>query len=89
MESWILSEHASTVVSERGIKFEWIELALLSPQATVGDLFDERLAHALRPIPEAGHRVLRVVYNATVSPIVIVTAFFDRRERRRREGNLQ
>jgi hypothetical protein len=38
---------------------------------------------------EADNRVLRVVYNANVSPVIVVTVFFDRRERRRRESHLQ
>jgi hypothetical protein len=38
---------------------------------------------------EADNRVLRVVYNASVSPVTVVTVFFARRERRRRESHLQ
>jgi hypothetical protein len=39
------------------------------------------LTHALAKIPECGDRVLRVVYNAYVDPLRVVTAYFDRRER--------
>jgi hypothetical protein len=35
------------------------------------------LVHALRAIPEQGFRTLRVIYNETVAPVTIVTAFFD------------
>jgi len=35
------------------------------------------LLHALRPIAEHGFRVLRVIYNETVNPVAIVTAYFD------------
>lgn len=35
------------------------------------------MAHVLRAIPEKGFRVLRVIYNETVDPVVVVTAFFD------------
>ena len=78
-----------TVVAERTIRPEWIDLALSSPDAVVADLFDVRLSHALRSIKDADNRVLRVVYNARASPTIVVTVFFDRRERRRREGHLR
>jgi hypothetical protein len=35
------------------------------------------LMHALWPVPEKGFRILRVVYNETVEPVAVVTAFFD------------
>ena len=31
------------------------------------------------PVPEFGHRVLRVVVNPTVAPIRVVTLYFDRK----------
>lgn len=34
--------------------------------------------YALKRIPEFGDRVLRVIYNATTEPTVIVTAYFAR-----------
>ncbi|MBN1631693.1 MAG: DUF4258 domain-containing protein [Thermoleophilia bacterium] len=89
MDTWVLSKHAAAVVAERAIRLEWIGLALDHPDAVVGDLFDRSLSHALRSIAEADYRVLHVVYNGTMSPRVIVTAFFDRRERRRREGHFR
>ena len=66
-----------------------IDLALRSPDAVVADLFDARLSHALRSITDADNRVLRVAYNAGAAPAIVVTVFFDRRERRRREGYLR
>jgi hypothetical protein len=85
---WILSEHAATIVSERNIELDWVELALRSPDAVARDLFDPDLQHSLKAIDQAKNRVLRVVCNARVSPFVVVTVFFDRRERRRRESQL-
>jgi len=41
------------------------------------------LRHALARIAERGDRVLRVVYNASVNPPRVVTAYFDRRQRGR------
>jgi hypothetical protein len=86
---WVLTEHAEAMVELRRIGHEWIDLALASPDGVAQDLFDPRLYHALRVIPEADNRILRVIYNATVSPVAIVTVFFDRRERRRRESRRQ
>jgi len=39
---------------------------------------DTELTHALERISEHGNRVLRVVYNASVEPYTVVTAYFDR-----------
>jgi len=36
------------------------------------------LVHALRPIPEKGFRILRVIYNETRTPVIVVTAYFDK-----------
>jgi hypothetical protein len=44
---------------------------------TENDLIDPALAHALLVIPERGFRVLRVIYDETVSPVRIVTLYFD------------
>lgn len=35
------------------------------------------LVHALLAIPEKGFRVLRVIYNETVDPVVVITVYFD------------
>jgi hypothetical protein len=43
------------------------------------DKEDPRLRHALGRIPEHGDRILRVVYNTTIEPWSVVTAFFDRK----------
>lgn len=44
---------------------------------TENDLEDPDLVHALLAIPEKGFRVLRVIYNETKEPVMVVTAFFD------------
>lgn len=49
----------------------------LHPTRTENDPDDPTLAHALRPIPERAFRVLRVIYNETLDPVTVVTAFFD------------
>jgi len=76
-----LSAHAATVLAEREIEIAWVELALTGPERTEPDRFDRSLEHALLRIPERGDRVLRVVYNPSHKPPMVVTAYFDRRQR--------
>jgi hypothetical protein len=78
-----LTAHARQVVTERGIALAWVARVLSAPERTEPDSADADLHHALGSIPEHGGRVLRVVYNRTTSPWRIVTAYFDRRERRK------
>ncbi len=72
-----LSEHATKRLRQRGIEFAWIERALANPARTENDTNDPNLAHALVAISERGFRVLRVVYNEKIAPVVVVTAYFD------------
>ena len=61
----------------RGIKAEWIRAALETAVKLEEDVHDSDLMHALWPVPEKGFRTLRVIYNETVEPVVVVTAYFD------------
>ncbi|MCK7493100.1 MAG: DUF4258 domain-containing protein [Comamonadaceae bacterium] len=72
-----LSEHAAKRLRQRGIRVEWLEAALEHPARIEIDPEDPDLLHALRPIAERGFRVLRVIYNETRDPAVVVTAYFD------------
>ncbi len=81
--AFTLSEHARHVIVERGIRLDWVGLALSDPASTEPDRDDPDLRHALRRIDEFGGRVLRVVYNPGQSPPRVVTAFFDRAMRDR------
>lgn len=74
---YTLSDHARKRILKRKIRTEWIEITLAHPARTENDDVDPTLAHALRPIPEKGFRVLRVIYNETTDPVIIVTAYFD------------
>ena len=76
-----LTAHAATVIAEREIDDGWVERALSEPERTEADRFDPVLTHALLRIAERDHRVLRVVYNGSVNPLRVVTAYFDRRQR--------
>jgi len=73
-----LSHHAATVLEHRSIRLQWVEQTIREPAESHPDSKDPALVHALRPIPEYGDRALRVVYNPSYSPPLIVTAFFDR-----------
>lgn len=70
--------HAVTVMAEREILEMWVARILTSPQRTEPDATDPLLRHALGWITERDDRVLRVVYNETIHPWRVVTAYFDR-----------
>jgi hypothetical protein len=74
---YVLTEHAAKRLRRRRIRPEWIEMALSHPARTENDFDDPALAHALLTIPEKGFRMLRVIYNETVTPVRIVTVYFD------------
>ncbi|MDA8107724.1 MAG: DUF4258 domain-containing protein [Betaproteobacteria bacterium] len=76
--AFVLTEHAKVVLAERGIPLAWVERALARPQRTAVDDADPELRHAIAAIPEHGDRYLRVIYNFTVAPWRVVTAYFDR-----------
>lgn len=75
--NFTLSVHARKRLTQRGIDTDWISRAIDNPARTENDELDPNLAHALLSIPERGFRVLRVIYNETTEPVVIVTAYFD------------
>ena len=73
-----LTRYARDMLSERGIDEAWVERAVESPEVVERDRVDAVLEHCLRRIPENAGRVLRVVADRSVSPVRVVTAFFDR-----------
>lgn len=74
---YVLSDHARKRILRRKIRTAWIEAALSDPGRTENDDSDPALVHALRSIPERSFRILRVIYNETSNPVVVVTAYFD------------
>ena len=72
-----LSDHAEQRIRQRKIKLEWIEAAIENPDKIENDAEDRTLAHASRAIPERGSKRLRVIYNETTEPVIIVTAYFE------------
>jgi len=79
---YYLTAHAQRIIVERRISTAWIDQVLANPMAVGRDKDDPRLCHAFARIAERGDRVLRVVYNESVKPWPVVTAFFDRKASR-------
>lgn len=79
MENFNLSAHAKKVIFERNIKFEWLENTFNKPDKIENDLYDNALEHSLKIIKEYDNRILRIICNKTIKPLLIITAFFDRR----------
>jgi hypothetical protein len=74
-----LTAHARKTIAERGISHAWIHRVLADRLALETDKEDQTLRHALARIPEHRDMILRVIYNETVKPWSVVTAFFDRK----------
>ena len=68
-------------MTQRGIGVRQIAQTLGQPDRVEVDRDDPAIRHAIRRF---GRVFLRVVYNYTADPPRIVTAFFDRRIRRKR-----
>ena len=79
------TRHFNEMLEERNIRQSWIEQAVRNPDRTENREDDTR--HFIRQIPEHGNRWLRVVVNVSVRPNRAVTAFFDRRLRRKSHEN--
>ena len=73
-----LTQHASEVIMEREIQFDWIDRTLDEPELIREDIDDDELQHYFRRIEECGNRVLRVVINKRMNPKRLVTVYFDR-----------
>jgi len=78
------SSHFEDMLRERGIKHQWVDRAVQSPDMVEDQ--DDGTRHFIKQIPEFGNRWLRVIVNVTVSPEKRVTAFFNRRLRKQNEN---
>ncbi len=76
---YVLTEHAQDALAKRGILIDWMDRVLMTPELIETDLMDPDLEHRLARIAEFENRVLRVVVNVKVTPLRVVTVFFDRR----------
>ena len=75
---YTLTEHAKEAMAKRRIAAEWLERTLANPQRVETDVKDAALEHRLALIPEHGNRVLRVIVNTSLTPLRVVTLYFDR-----------
>ncbi len=73
--------HAENMLHERGIRREWVTAALTEPDWTASDPHPDRI-RVFRAIPDAGGKILRVVYSKAGSKFRVVTVFFDRNAER-------
>lgn len=62
---------------ERQIPEEWVPRAIDAPDRT--DRPADGTTHYIKAIPEHGGRFIRAVVNPGVTPMRVVTVFFDRR----------
>lgn len=67
------------MIFEGNIKLTWIENTFNNPDKIEIDLYDNTLEHRLKIINQYDNRILRIIYNKTVNPVLVITAFFDRR----------
>jgi len=74
--------HAETMLAERGIDREWAERALANPEWEEPDPTGPDKKRAFGSIPEAGGKILRVVYNVEAGEKRVITLFFDRRAKK-------
>jgi hypothetical protein len=73
-----ITAHGRIAIEARDIRPEWLERVLSTPERRAPDRADPILQHASGRIAENGDRYLRVIYNDSVTPWRIVTAYFDR-----------
>jgi hypothetical protein len=69
------------MLRERGIRREWVTDALAEPDWTTPNLHPDR-TRAFRAIPDAGGKILRVVYTNAGGEYRVVTVFFGRNAKR-------
>lgn len=78
-----LTKHAEDALEKRGIPREWMERVFSRPEWTEPDALVAGVEHRLGPIAEFQGRILRVVVNAAVDPVRVITVYFDRRRKSR------
>ncbi|QTA93043.1 DUF4258 domain-containing protein [Desulfonema magnum] len=79
------TRHFNEMLEERNIRRSWAEETLQNPDRT--EDHEDGTRHFIRQISEYGNRWLRVVINVNADPNRAVTAFFDRRLRRKSHEN--
>jgi hypothetical protein len=79
-----LSTHAQDMLNERRISESWVWSTITEPD----DVWEgqDGNTHYAKVIVERGSRVLHIVVNQNATPQRIVTAFFDRRLKKKEPG---
>ncbi len=75
------SKHFEDMLLERKIDVSWVNATLGKPEKV--EIHKDGTKHFIRRIEENDNRYLRVVINEVTTPARAVTAFFDRRLRRK------
>ncbi len=76
--------HFNNMLEERGISRKWVDVTLGNPDKI--EDHEDGTRHYLKQIPDYGNRWLRIVANVASEPNKMVTAFFDRRLRKKNEN---
>jgi hypothetical protein len=71
------THHAKTMMRERLNQEDWVINTVNNPDMTEKKKDDEK--HYLKQIPQTGGKFLRDIVNPSVSPLRVITVFFDRR----------
>lgn len=79
----VYSAHAREVMQQRLLPAELVERTVQSPDWSEADPTQEDAERRFLALPERDGRVLRVAVVETESEVRIITAFLDRRARRR------
>ena len=79
---YTFTAHAKKMLTERDINREWVTGVVLNPGRT--EARSDGTVHCLGPVMERNGRILRVITIPESGSIIIITAFFDRREKRKR-----
>lgn len=76
------TQHAETVLIERGLEKEWVERTVYGPDWRTSEPRDSSAERRFRSVPERQGRVLRVICVENAVEIRIISVFLDRRARR-------
>jgi hypothetical protein len=79
-----LTAHAALMLRRRELALEWVEDTLRAPTIVREDERDPTLSLAFKQIQQAEDKWLRVVYRTDKHTHVVVTAFFDRNQEKRK-----
>jgi len=80
----IRSKHFLDMLKERNIAKQWVDITENFPDKI--EDHEDGTRHYIKQIPECANRWLRVVVNVSSNPGKEVTAFFDRRLRKKYEN---